>query len=217
MRLLRRFGRMTPDSERAEACLRGLVMRNGLESGFLFGAGTADSSRDADLSFLIRTNFPIADHTAGISEPREATRATLVAIHLLVYDGDVEEGICHQFDEIGGVRTLDCFPDGKKIQTDRDAVELIGVALQHRAQIVVIPVERFAPEFFSLRTGIAGGIVQKFVQYRRRLVILGDMAPYLAVSSAFAAFVTEANRGRDIWFLPDRSALEERLEKHEET
>jgi hypothetical protein len=58
-------------------------------------------------------------------------------------------------------------------------------------------------EFFHLRTPVAGDIVQEFVQYRRRMVIIGDLARRLAESSAFAAFVTEANRGSDIWFLPD--------------
>ena len=129
---------------------------------------------------------------------------------------DMAEGACHRFKEISGVRTLDCFPDGKRIQSDRDAIELIGEALQNRAKLVVIPVERLAPDFFRLRTRVAGDIVQKFVQYQRRLVIVGDMRPFITESSAFAAFVAEANRGNDIWFLPDRSALQERLEKHEE-
>jgi len=136
------------------------------------------------------------------------------ASRFFVYHGDVEDGPGYRLDEIGGVRTLDCLvPSGKKIQAERDAIELIGEALGHRAQMIVIPTERLTQEFFRLRTGVAGDIVQKFVQYRRRLVIVGDITRYLTDSSAFASFVTEANRGNDIWFMPDLRALERRLEE----
>jgi hypothetical protein len=105
---------------------------------------------------------------------------------------------------------LQCAPD-RKIRTERDAVDLIGEALQSRARLVIVPVECLEPDFFRLRTGIAGAIVQKFVQYRRRLAIVGDVSPYVAGSSAFAAFVVEANRGRDIWFVADQAELDQRI------
>lgn len=117
-------------------------------------------------------------------------------------------------DDLHGMQVLTCTPDGKKLQNDRDAVELIGEALQTGARLVVIPVERFEDDFFRLRTRIAGEIVQKFVQYRRRLAIVGDISRYVAESSAFAAFVNEANRGEDIWFVADLAELEKRLEQH---
>lgn len=98
-------------------------------------------------------------------------------------------------------RTLECTPDGKKLETDRDAVELIAEALQLGAGLVVIPVERLGDGFFRLRTRTAGEIVQKFVQYRRHLAIVGDISKHAAENSAFAAFVAEANRGKDIWFV----------------
>ena len=110
-----------------------------------------------------------------------------------------------------GMRVLECTREGTKLQNDRDAAELIGEALGIGARVVVIPVERFEDAFFRLRTRIAGEIVQKFVQYRRRLVILGDISAYVTQSSAFAAFVNEANRGDDIWFVADQAELERRL------
>jgi len=157
--------------------------------------GPTSSARDRSLS-------GIADDPGNDYDSRMQTDL------FLVYDGVVEEAVWHRLDEIGGVRTLECFPNGEQIQTDRDAIELISAALQHRAEMIVVPVERLSPEFFQLRTGVAGDIVQKFVQYRRRLVIVGDIAPYVTKSSAFGAFVIEANRGGDVWFLPNRYALE---------
>jgi hypothetical protein len=115
--------------------------------------------------------------------------------------------------ELQGTRVLECAREGKKIRNDRDAVDLIGEALGIGARVISIPVERFEEDFFRLRSRIAGEIVQKFVQYRRHLVIVGDVSPYVSESSAFAAFVTEANRGGDIWFVPHRAELDQRLQQ----
>ena len=52
------------------------------------------------------------------------------------------------------------------------------------------------------------------MQYRRRLVILGDICAYRSGSSAFAAFVSEANHGDDLWFVADHAELARRLERH---
>jgi hypothetical protein len=53
--------------------------------------------------------------------------------------------------------------NGKKLRTERDAVELIGEARQAGADLVVIPVELLDDDFFRLRTRVAGEMVQKFV------------------------------------------------------
>jgi len=53
--------------------------------------------------------------------------------------------------------------------------------------------------------------MQKFVNYRLRLVIVGDIAAYTAGSTALRDLVTESNRGKQIWFVPDLDALAARL------
>ena len=65
--------------------------------------------------------------------------------------------------------------------------------------------------YFDLRTGVAGDIVQAFVNYQLRLVVLGLLPSAATTSSSFGAFVEEANRGTQIWFVPTAEALEERL------
>jgi hypothetical protein len=113
--------------------------------------------------------------------------------------------------ETHGTRVVSCSPEGDKIQNERDAMEIIGEALQQRAGLVLIPSERFGADFFRLRTTVAGQIIQKFVTYRLRLAIVGDISPYLAQSTALRDFVIESNRGRRVWFLNSENELEERL------
>ncbi len=40
------------------------------------------------------------------------------------------------------------------------------------------------PEFFVLRSGVAGAFVQKLVQYRLRLAIVGDITARIEASDA---------------------------------
>jgi hypothetical protein len=106
-----------------------------------------------------------------------------------------------------GVPTLVCAVDGPELRDERDAVDVIGMAFQHEAD----PVERLAEDFFTLSTGVAGGIVQKFVNYRLRLAIVGDISRFTAVSAALRDFVAETNRGKQLWFVETEADLDTRL------
>ena len=109
-----------------------------------------------------------------------------------------------------GVPVLVCAGDGPPIASGQDALDVIGAALG-RADVAAVPVGRFDERFFALRTGLAGEVMQKFVNYRIRLAVVGDVAAYVAASTALRDLVIESNRGRQVWFVPDLDALDERL------
>jgi hypothetical protein len=102
-----------------------------------------------------------------------------------------------------------CALDGKKLRTDRDAVDLIAEA--SGSDLIVIPVERLDPEFFRLRTGVAGQMLQKFVTYGRRVAIVGDISRQVEQSAALRDFVFESNRGDHVWFVEIIEDLERRV------
>lgn len=109
------------------------------------------------------------------------------------------------------VRVLSCAPDGPLLDGERAALDLIGDALGQEAQLVAVPVERIADEFFRLRSGVAGAVVQKFATYRLRLAVVGDISGHLAGSTALRDFVYESNQGDQLWFLTDPGELDARL------
>jgi len=111
----------------------------------------------------------------------------------------------------GGVRVFECASEGPALQNDRDALELITAAWENRANFLVIPVERLGEDFFRLRTRIAGEILQKFVTYKLRVAIVGDVSHYVTESDSFRDFVYESNRGNQIWFVRNQGELEQRL------
>ena len=114
---------------------------------------------------------------------------------------------------IQGVQVLVCAPDGEKLTSEREALELIDKAIGQGVEWIVVQVERLEDEFFQLKTGLAGHIIQKFVTYRRHLVVLGDISRHVAKSRALKAFVYETNRGTQVWFLTDLQELDGRLDR----
>ena len=51
-----------------------------------------------------------------------------------------------------------------------------------------------ADDFFVLSTGIAGEILQKFINYRKKIAIVGDYSNY--TSKPLKDFIYESNKGK---------------------
>ena len=118
--------------------------------------------------------------------------------------------------ELHGVCVLECAADGVELRSAGDAVELITAARAHHARYVVVPVARLGDDFFNLRTGIAGEIIQRFVNYSVRLVIAGDISRHVAESTSLRDLVRESNRGDQVWFFASLDELSERLHRARE-
>jgi hypothetical protein len=112
--------------------------------------------------------------------------------------------------ERGGVPVLLLDPTGPTIAGTQDTLDVIGSAFS-RADVVAVPVGRFDARFFDLRTGLAGEVMQKFVNYRMRLVVLGDISGFVASSTALRDLVYESNQGSQVWFVADLDELDARL------
>ncbi|HEY6305880.1 MAG TPA: DUF4180 domain-containing protein [Candidatus Angelobacter sp.] len=110
-----------------------------------------------------------------------------------------------------GYRLLVAKAAGPPLGSYKDVLELIENALAHRATAIVVPVQRLEPEFFHLRSGLAGEFIQKIVNYGLKLAVIGDISEPTAESSAFRDFVSESNRSGSVFFLPDFDALVARL------
>ena len=113
--------------------------------------------------------------------------------------------------DIHADHVLICDPSGPKLARDQDANDLLSTAFEHGATLVAVPVERLSDDFFRLSTRLAGEVAQKFVNYKVRLVIVGDISQRIADSKSLHDFVYEANRGAHLWFVHDMAELEARL------
>jgi hypothetical protein len=112
---------------------------------------------------------------------------------------------------LAGERVLVIGDDVPIIRDASGGRDLIEAALNERATVVAVPVERLDASFFELRSGLAGEILQKCVNYHLKIAIVGDVSDYVAASGALRDFVVECERGRDVFFVADLPALDERL------
>jgi hypothetical protein len=114
-------------------------------------------------------------------------------------------------EEMHGVRVLTIPGEGPALGSGADALDLIAASYEHEADFIAIPVERLDPEFFTLSNGLAGEFLQKLVNYRLRVAIIGDLSTQTEASNALRDFVRESNRRRQNWFLATPDELHQRL------
>lgn len=108
-------------------------------------------------------------------------------------------------------RILEYPVEGPPLGNAPSSLEMIGAARGQNAEMVAIPIERLGEEFFQLPNGIAGEVLQKFVTYHLRIVVVGDISTLTVASKALHDFVVECNRGSTIWFVRDLEELKDRL------
>lgn len=85
----------------------------------------------------------------------------------------------------------------------QSALDLIAtVSYQTGCDRLILPKTAIHENFFDLSTGLAGDILQKFVNYRVKVAIIGDFAGYS--SQSLRAFITESNQGKHIFFAADK-------------
>lgn len=90
--------------------------------------------------------------------------------------------------------------EGPVLRSVQDALDVLGSAWYAEARLVAIPVAALDPSFFTLSSGLAGEIAQKYAQYGMPLAIIGDLSPVTAESKPLRDFVRESNQGRQLWF-----------------
>jgi hypothetical protein len=105
--------------------------------------------------------------------------------------------------------------EGPLLRSEQDALDIVGAAIAENATWIALPVARLDPIFFDLQTQTAGLMLQKFVNYRLHVAVVGDVSNYIERSEPFAAFVKESNRGHQILFISDVSWLKGMLSNDE--
>lgn len=91
----------------------------------------------------------------------------------------------------------------------QSAVDLMmSVKYETGVKNIVISKRLITDRFFILSSGLAGEILQKFVNYQFRIAVYGDYSQY--TSKPLKDFMYESNNGRDVFFTDN---LENALEK----
>lgn len=115
------------------------------------------------------------------------------------------------FHQSGNIKIAELKAERHIINTLQDALDLIYLPELHGADKLIIHQQNITPAFFELRTGLAGDVLQKFVQYHMQLAIVGNFAN--VESNSLNSFIAESNRGRHVFFVENISEAVEKLRK----
>lgn len=101
----------------------------------------------------------------------------------------------------------------KLIVDTQSALDLaMTVKYETNATNIVISKSAVCEEFFILSSGMAGEILQKFINYHVRTAIYGDYSQY--TSKPLKDLIYESNHGNDFFFV---STKEEAIQKLTQT
>ena len=107
----------------------------------------------------------------------------------------------HRFEiySINNVKIARILPEGIVIKNEQDALELIANCYYNGASKLLIHETQIHPDFFDLKSGLAGEILQKFSNYQAQLAIIGDFLKYS--SNSLQDFIRVSNRAGRIFFI----------------
>jgi hypothetical protein len=100
---------------------------------------------------------------------------------------------------VKGNKIAEVLATDRVINSIEDGLHLLGELYYQDFDKIIIHEKNITPEFFDLKSGIAGEILQKFSNYRVQLAIIGDFSKYS--SKSIQDFIYESNKGRQISFV----------------
>lgn len=84
----------------------------------------------------------------------------------------------------------------------KDAASAVDFVMDMKSETdcykIVLNKEAITEDFFILSSGLAGEILQKFVNYGVKIAIYGDYSKY--TSKPLKDFIYESNKGKDVFF-----------------
>ena len=100
--------------------------------------------------------------------------------------------------------------DEKVIVNAQSALDLaMTVKYETGAANIALDKRLVCEDFFTLSTGVAGEILQKFVNYHVRAAIYGDYSRY--TSKPLKDFIYESNQGKDFFFVATKAEAIQKL------
>lgn len=104
---------------------------------------------------------------------------------------------------INDTKIAEVILDETIIGTTDDGLDLLRNIYYQGFDRIVMNEKDITPDFFELKNGIAGEILQKFSSYRVCLAIIGDFSKN--TSKSLADFIYESNKGRHINYVNSKT------------
>ncbi|GAB3991446.1 DUF4180 domain-containing protein [Spirosoma daeguense] len=100
---------------------------------------------------------------------------------------------------VNGTEIAEVKADTIIIHTAQDGLDILANCSFQGAEKIILHQENITADFFDLKTGLAGEILQKFSNFRVQLAIVGDFSGY--TSKSLQDFIFESNKGNLVHFV----------------
>ncbi|MCI8483966.1 MAG: DUF4180 domain-containing protein [Lachnospiraceae bacterium] len=104
-------------------------------------------------------------------------------------------------------RYLDCTSFTGVLSSEKDAIDLVSACFSNDTGSLLLHERSVSPDFFNLRTGLAGAVLNKFQTYNiKTALIIQDME---LLEGRFGEMVMESNKGNEFRVYDSVQAAEE--------
>lgn len=98
-----------------------------------------------------------------------------------------------------GAKIAEITPESGIINSVDEMLDILADSWFNGCHGIIIHEENLTRDFFDLKTGVAGEILQKFSNYRTKLAIIGDFSDIK--SKSLRDFIMESNKRGSISFV----------------
>jgi hypothetical protein len=101
--------------------------------------------------------------------------------------------------ESSAMKIAEVVAEGIVVSSFEDSLELLANLYYQGFDKIVMMESHLVEDFFDLKSGFAGEMLQKFSTYKMKLAIVGDFSKY--DSKSLSDFMSESNKGATVNFV----------------
>ena len=109
----------------------------------------------------------------------------------------------------GGLNFVECLPGVQCLNSEQEALDLVATCGENETNRLLLHAENLSPDFFDLKSGLAGRILLKFSTYYLRVAAV--LPTEVAMNGRFGEMVLETNRGNEFRVFQSREQAEDWL------
>ncbi len=123
--------------------------------------------------------------------------------------------------EAGNLKYIELFSCASPVSTEQDILDLVALCGEHETNLIILHSNALSEDFFKLKTGVAGKVMQKFTNYYIKAAVIlpaihddkGSEKPACerVITGKFKDMVIEANRGNRFRFFQEKEEAEKWL------
>ena len=108
-------------------------------------------------------------------------------------------------------KTVAIVSSDNKVITDVDSALDLLMSANYEAgtKHIVVDKKLITEDFFILSSGLAGEVLQKYINYGGKIAIYGDFSHY--TSKPLKDFIFESNKGKDVFFVAKKEEAVQKL------